>query len=307
MQHTDVCQNPFSDSTDHPGPKSPQLLYKYAPPCLAKHILANRTLRLTPPDQLNDPLDCAPSFQTPKDDELLETQWKRMMRLDYESSPLKGEISLEDFSARREPDKASAFAAWRRPIEEGDLDWGQRLRDGWSREMGVLCLSERCDSMLMWSHYADSHRGFVVGFDPQAAFLNTFPDGGALGCFGHPRRVRYSEDRPTSLPPGFANPKSENAALVATLLTKCVDWQYESEWRLILPLSMGNKSLSSDIVTLAFPPSAVRSIILGFRMPIDLRKRIVSLFSHTYKNAQLLDAKPSVSSFKMVVGQFSVC
>ena len=31
--------------------------------------------------------------------------------------------------------------------------------------MGVFCLSERCDSILMWSHYADCHKGVCIGFD----------------------------------------------------------------------------------------------------------------------------------------------
>jgi hypothetical protein len=33
----------------------------------------------------------------------------------------------------------------------------------------VYCLSEVCDSSLMWAHYADSHQGVCLEFDALAA------------------------------------------------------------------------------------------------------------------------------------------
>ena len=32
------------------------------------------------------------------------------------------------------------------------------------KDLGVLSLSERFDSILMWSHYANHHKGFCLGF-----------------------------------------------------------------------------------------------------------------------------------------------
>jgi hypothetical protein len=37
--------------------------------------------------------------------------------------------------------------------------------DNVSQEHGVLCMSARRDSIIMWGHYCDSHRGMVIGFD----------------------------------------------------------------------------------------------------------------------------------------------
>jgi hypothetical protein len=34
-----------------------------------------------------------------------------------------------------------------------------------SKEFGVVCLSTDCGNIAMWSHYADQHRGIVIGFD----------------------------------------------------------------------------------------------------------------------------------------------
>lgn len=43
-------------------------------------------------------------------------------------------------------------------------------------EVGVLCLSELPDSMLMWSHYVDSHMGICLEFDTACQM------GSGLGC-----------------------------------------------------------------------------------------------------------------------------
>jgi len=30
---------------------------------------------------------------------------------------------------------------------------------------GIIALSSRWDSILMWSHYANNHKGYCIGFD----------------------------------------------------------------------------------------------------------------------------------------------
>ncbi len=37
-----------------------------------------------------------------------------------------------------------------------------------SNNFGTTSFSMNCDSLLMWSHYADSHKGFVIVFDRNA-------------------------------------------------------------------------------------------------------------------------------------------
>src|SRR5207302_2679902 len=41
-----------------------------------------------------------------------------------------------------------------------------------NKHIGVLCLTEVPDSQLMWSHYAGSHKGFVIEFDSQHSYFN---------------------------------------------------------------------------------------------------------------------------------------
>ena len=36
-----------------------------------------------------------------------------------------------------------------------------------SKSFGIICFSEIPDSLLMWSHYATNHQGFVFGFETE--------------------------------------------------------------------------------------------------------------------------------------------
>ncbi|MBL7690386.1 MAG: DUF2971 domain-containing protein [Flavipsychrobacter sp.] len=73
------------------------------------------------------------------------------------------------------------------------------------------CLSEICDSILMWSHYADNGKGICIEYSniPQKS---TFP-------------VAYSNRLPT-----FSLSKKN---IPTSFLIKAKDWSYESEWRIV--------------------------------------------------------------------------
>ena len=95
----------------------------------------------------------------------------------------------------------------------------------------IGCLATDPKNRLMWSHYADSHKGFCIeynfgGTDDETMRLLPFP-------------VIYSADRP-QFPWKVAIDKSPESLAAATrqmmfaLLTKDNAWAYENEWRLII-------------------------------------------------------------------------
>jgi|SRR5580658_5344823 hypothetical protein len=63
------------------------------------------------------------------------------------------------------------FTAAMEAINELGLRLFRWLMSSFERRHGVLCLSEAPANLLMWAHYADSHRGFVVEFDPASPFF----------------------------------------------------------------------------------------------------------------------------------------
>ena len=80
-----------------------------------------------------------------------------------------------------------------------------------AQRFGILCFSKGWSNPVLWSHYADGHRGICLGFD--------VPAEGLL------RPIRYvSERTPLPMPP---TPE----AMDELLFTKHTDWSYEEEWR----------------------------------------------------------------------------
>lgn len=93
----------------------------------------------------------------------------------------------------------------------------RRLRKalgGFKKEMGerfgMICFSKRWHNPLLWSHYADRHRGICLGFEVDERRL---------------KRVNYVTARPNLQVPPTKESMDE------LLFTKYRDWQYEEEWR----------------------------------------------------------------------------
>ena len=82
----------------------------------------------------------------------------------------------------------------------------------------IACFSEKCDSMLMWSHYSDEHRGICVGYNLHELIekYNCFP-------------VIYSNKMPQRKELDIG----KKDMLYEAILTKSKDWEYEAEWRII--------------------------------------------------------------------------
>jgi len=93
------------------------------------------------------------------------------------------------------------------------------------KNFGVSCFSEVNDNLLMWSHYANSAKGFCLEFDTRfepfnkifkVAYNDELPELDAMEIISS---EDYSENR-----------VSETSKL---WLTKSIDWKYEQEWRII--------------------------------------------------------------------------
>lgn len=93
-------------------------------------------------------------------------------------------------------------------------------------DTGVISFTESYNNLLMWSHYADEHKGIVVEFDHDIlnAHFNKRLD------LNKPiERVLYNRERHETLPRAIS-PKRN-------LLTKSDDWIYEKEHRIITKVS----------------------------------------------------------------------
>lgn len=103
------------------------------------------------------------------------------------------------------------------------------------RYSAIACFSESIESILMWSHYANSHKGFALEYNFRPTLEEPIKN---VGLFP----IVYSEERldisdyiayeflkilgiPAKMP--------DIAALIKNALWKSDIWAYEKEWRMI--------------------------------------------------------------------------
>jgi len=117
---------------------------------------------------------------------------------------------------------------------------------------GLLCLSKRYDDILMWSHYAKNHTGFVLAFD-------VLKD---PGFFNPPLEVDYVDEYPA-----FQYLKDQSGIIKKGALAKSKHWKYEQEVRVIKPtngLIPFSKTCLVEVILGARITSANRDQMIGY-------------------------------------------
>ncbi|WP_188563958.1 DUF2971 domain-containing protein [Hymenobacter frigidus] len=97
-------------------------------------------------------------------------------------------------------------------------------------ENGVCCFTKDPKNILMWSHYADSHKGLCLKFDVLAdprSFFVAF-------------KVEYKEEYPI----WNHLREAEGQSVTNLLITKASQWAYEQEYRVLKFGETGNHSFS---------------------------------------------------------------
>lgn len=95
----------------------------------------------------------------------------------------------------------------------------------------VGCLCTNYKNRLMWSHYADSHRGFCIEYD-----YNSLTEDEMASL---PLPIVYTKERPlltwkAALDNTPENISEATAQITLGLLTKDNEWKYENEWRILV-------------------------------------------------------------------------
>lgn len=193
----------------------PQYLYRYRSITQTIQFLKNPQFYLNEYTAFNDPFECAVSLDT--------------------------DFSQEDF------DRWLSDTGYSVPTI--DISRNKEMIDGIiasareevTRKIGICCFTESSNNLLMWSHYADNHKGVCLKYDitiDPSAFLTL-------------HRVVYNDDYPS------LNYIKQQKEVSNALYHKSKAWEYEQEWRIIAP----NKANTLRAVK----PLALREIIFGCR------------------------------------------
>lgn len=276
-------------------------LFKYLP-VERLDVVRNGTIRFTQAGALNDPFELKPYFgEVIAKDRLVEELVNRSMDLGphlreaYDGLPAEARalISYDQMVAMisASPEAVSSavgeslrlfFSEYDRHMPAMKMKFYDRLRS----DFGILSLTEAANNVLMWSHYASEHRGFLLQFDEAHPFFNQRR--GPEDEFYHLRRVNYANRQV------FKDLMDLNGDDL--LLAKGPQWEYEREWRMILPLPLVGQPLvtpEGDAVYLVpFPPEAISGVVLGGAMTPAVRDELLGVLAEgeRYRHVAVYEA-----------------
>lgn len=255
----------------------PQPLYKYrlwtepnSETQYQRRILTENEIFLASAEQFNDPFDATIPYKYREDHLTPENIFLKLWQLGKEMFP---ELSDEQLMHKCYQQQHSGH------FENGTY-WKENYEDYKQnnyKNFGIFSLTSKKDNLLMWSHYANSHRGFCVGFD-KFHLWNLI--GGMLGP------VMYQSEFPTV---GLFDENS--MALTNLIMTKSPEWEYEDEYRF-------TKAYAAKQI-FNFQNEAVLEIVLGYKMPEEEKNAIVILAKEKFPNAKLFQSQMSLEKFKL--------
>lgn len=145
----------------------------------------------------------------------------------------------------------------------------------------ISCFSEVNDSILMWSYYADKHKGICVEYDLSLLDLN-LPFNRKI--YESIARVHYSKQRIND----ELNFPIEDTYL-NLLLTKADVWSHEHEWRLIC-----------ETQEEFMPLSCVSGVYLGanFEMDSNIYNKLIEVVN-TYDNLKIYKSSLDLNEYKL--------
>ena len=135
----------------------------------------------------------------------------------------------------------------------------------------IACFSEEISSMLMWGHYASSHKGFALEYDFRPTLMEPLGRAILMPVFYTDKRFDASAYMVWAylVMNGLPAKSLDITSYLKVALHKSKDWEYEKEWRLI-DLNPGDP-IHPKPSLFQFKPKA---IYYGCKMPLDKRQRL---------------------------------
>jgi len=201
---------------------------------------------------------------------------------------LEARWALDDIRKRRL--KISAIDDTNDPYEfacvRSDDERSQRVLDtfarGWADDYRVHCFSWSWSNVLMWSHYAERHKGICLGFDVPEGCAKNVEYVGEVKHIGVLRTAVADEN---------------DEILKHLIWTKYEGWSYEQEVRLT-----GRKVNMTEDGGPVFVPFGeqlhLKEVIAGPRF--SLGRNVIDRALSGYSGVVVIKAKCSASGFEVV-------
>jgi hypothetical protein len=160
-----------------------------------------------------------------------------------------------------------------------------RVLEGLNEKMGIISFSSVVRDPILWSHYADAHRGVAI----EVSYL--------IDESLH--KVEYTNSRPVIPSHCIHDPVAHEAELLQILQKyfrqKSPSWSYENEYRAVA--SLASCQPSGGMFRLKIPDNFVTRVILGVRSstsPTYVRR---ALEMNGFPNVRVVSAIQSLRTY----------
>ncbi len=266
---------------------TPPVLYKYRYFDLeGYHLQAVRDSHLwfSSARAFNDPFDSALKYNLDITDQDLRLNWainvigRDFPHLSYDECRIQAQSHLQEID--NDPNYLRIFQE-------------QYINKNYEK-FGVCCLTTIPDNLLMWSHYADGHKGFVIGYDTRKLKelqeeLVRKKERLVLDL----QMVNYEKQKPVI---NFFESMTSNYRhedIITLLITKSERWSHEQEYRLIL--------WDHIDTTLSLPSDCITEIIQGCRIEHNDEKKLRDVIHSSVSTPMLLHARKHDSEFRLEI------
>lgn len=236
-------------------------LYKYFSieddPGFVENIIRDNTIKFGDPNEFNDPFECRSVIGITSFDDT-EKQLAELTGKQYSKNALlRAYDGIVSHSLKKYRNSLSKY--------------------------GILCLSGTWDNVLMWAHYANSHKGIITIFQ----FDRDHPFYDQMIKVKYKKGVTYFE---------IGHPNSGKKTW-ESFSTKDTIWEYENEYRVIKPPSELHMHDGNGIKP--FPRELLKGIIFGYRISQKVRDNMINMVSRYYPTLKLFDVVTDNNELKL--------
>lgn len=159
----------------------------------------------------------------------------------------------------------------------------ERFKDEFDRTRGILCFSRNWKNPVLWSHYADKHRGICLGFD-----LDDF----------YAYEVKYRDNRIDPDATNNVKYAGISSYVLDSLRTKYSHWQYEEEVRALFDFD--ECTMENGLYFFGFSDVLVlKEVIIGARCDVSFEE-LEKLLLNIHPDVKLRKSRLSWDSYSVV-------
>lgn len=255
-------------------------LYKYRPlNDFSLENLETETFYMSKISDLNDPFEFYPSLNY--EEQFLKTiSDPHLRKQTFEKTGL----NITDEDIRKIKSSKDWYETFEKICKEKGFisskskeQYYEEFISGWFNDINearkhlrIISFSAKNNSPIMWSHYSDCHKGICIEYDTKEIILKNplLP-------------VTYSNMLYKM--PDFedVDAKTQDLAIFKSFLIKAKNWDYEDEWRIVIPIH--DKNRHNEILFYQAPkPTA---IYLGHRFSenTNFKRKQLENYVNKYK------------------------